>query len=150
MDIVHDINISNNFKRYKEKSIFSKLIHKIAYKYMGQHTWFYKDKDIFNKVDLLYSKLDEHENGLIYLTDNEVNNIWKEIDELEDFNKAEFHNCFRTSKRNIDNSHIELVLYSKEECYSWINENKEYIYKLNEQYLNEFWEKYPNGVIDFG
>jgi hypothetical protein len=150
MDIVHDITFRKKNKRYKEKSNFNKLLYNLIYKFMGQHTWFYKSKDLYYKVEYLYSKLDEFEESLIDLSDDELNNIWNEINQIEDINSTEFHDCFRTSKRNIDRSYILDVISSKEECYYWIEKNKEHVYNLNEEYLNQFWEEYPDGIIDFG
>jgi hypothetical protein len=119
---------------------------------MGQHTWFYKSKDLYYKTEKLYSKLDDFENGKIELSEHELSEIWSKIDEQEDANYAiEFHNCFRTSKRNEkDRTYTEDILSSKEECSDWIEKNKDHVYDLNEENLNQFWKKFPDGVIDFG
>lgn len=133
---------------------------------MGQHTWFLKNKELYLKEIELHNKLDDFENDKIYLDDMEVIQINHQIDEIYEQNKSEYHDVFRTSKRNEDKSYIDDVIFSKKECFEWINNpdnkvsfksvvsdtdeqektNREIATKL----LNEFWYKYPNGVIYFG
>lgn len=133
---------------------------------MGQHTWFVKDKELYLKQNELYDKLDLFEEGDIYLDDIEVYQINHQIDEIEKENKSEFHDLFRTNKRNPDGTYTDDVILSRKECFEWINkpENRvsfkntvfdsEEQEQLNREYsinkLNEFWEKYPDGVIYFG
>ena len=133
---------------------------------MGQHTWFAKDKELYIKQNELYDKLDSFEEGDIYLDDMEIYQINHQIDEIEKENKAEFHDLFRTNKRNPDGTYTDDVILSRKECFEWISkpENRvsfkstvfdsEEQEEINREYsinkLNEFWEKYPDGVIYFG
>ncbi len=121
---------------------------------MGQHTWFYKDKELREKEIEFWEKLNSYDSNETILSPSEVDKIYFELAEVSLGNKTEYHNIFRTSKRKEDNTYIDDVIQSKEECDRWLGENRDTItwedevkdYKL----LNEFWDKYPNGVIDFG
>lgn len=122
---------------------------------MGQHTWFYKDKELREKqIELFEKYLDNFDSNETMLSPSEIDKIYFELAEVSLENKTEYHNIFRTSKRKEDNTYIDDVIQSKEECDRWLEENRDTItwedeikdYKL----LNEFWDKYPNGVIDFG
>lgn len=133
---------------------------------MGQHTWFQKDKARFVRREELYERLSKFEDDMIYPDDIEVSQITEEINEISKENYAEYHDVFRTGKRETDKSYINDVIFSREECFNWINDpinkvsfkntafddarqekiNKKAAIKL----LNEFWDKYPNGVIYFG
>ncbi len=126
---------------------------------MGQHTWFYKDKQVREKEVELYKKLDRYnldsyESYEIVLSPSEIDEIYFELAELSLENKTEYHNIFRTSKRKEDSTYTDDVIQSKEECDRWLEENRDTVtwedevegYKL----LNQFWDKYPNGAIDFG
>jgi hypothetical protein len=120
---------------------------------MGQHTWFYKSKDLYLKQNELYEKLDAHDEGIIYLDELELLQISTEIDKIEIDNKAKHHDLFRTSKRNEDRSYIDDTLFSKEECFDWISKNIEFVYLYDEksrEELIEFWNENPHGVITFG
>lgn len=118
---------------------------------MGQHTWFCKDQDLFKKEQGLYDKIDAHENDKIWLDDLELHQIEHEIDEIHESNKAEYHDLFRTHKRNPDGTYTNDIIHSKEQ---WLNDNKHLVSwndeKVCRKSLNEFWEKYPNGAIYFG
>lgn len=132
---------------------------------MGQHTWFLKSKELYLKELDLYKKLDKFEENEIFLCDDEIREINAEIDNIENENRTNYHDVFRTNKRNIDNSYTDDVIFSKEECFHWINEPDNHVYfrntvfdtdeqeQKNREYslklLNEFWDKYPNGVIYF-
>jgi hypothetical protein len=122
---------------------------------MGQHTWFYKDKELREKqIELFEKYLDNFDSNETMLSPSEIDKIYFELAEVSLENETEYHNIFRTSKRREDNTYIDDVIQSKEECDRWLEENRDTItwedevkdYKL----LNEFWDKYPNGVIDFG
>ncbi len=122
---------------------------------MGQHTWFYKDKELREKqIELFEKYLDNFDSNETMLSPSEIDKIYFELAEVSLENETEYHNIFRTSKRKEDNTYIDDVIQSKEECDRWLEENRDTItwedevkdYKL----LNEFWDKYPNGVIDFG
>ena len=135
-------------------------------KYMGQHTWFLKSKELYLKQNELYEKLDSFEECEIYLDDMELYQLNHQIDEIDKENRAEYHDLFRTSKRNSDGTYTDDVIFSKAECFEWINnpdngvsfkntvfdshevemENKEWAIVE----LNKFWSEYPDGVIYFG
>ena len=85
---------------------------------MGQHTWFLKSKELYLKQNELYEKLDKFENDEIYLDDLELLQINTEINEIDEQNDAEYHDLFRTSKRNEDGTYIDDVISSKKECFS--------------------------------
>jgi len=65
-------------------------------------------------------------------------------------NTEEFHDVFRTNKRNKDGTYINDLIYSREDCYKWLFDNKDFVYDMREKDLNEFWSKYPDGMIQFG
>lgn len=111
---------------------------------MGQHTWFYKDKAFNESIeelsDILSDKYPEN------------HSVFDLIDKIDDFNEAEYHNLFRTSKRNEDGSHLDMVINSREECFEWINNPDNMVWYCSDEdlcrvQLNEFWDKYPNGYI---
>lgn len=116
---------------------------------MGQHTWFEKDRDLFKRQLELNKKLDAFENNEIVLSESDIDSIKLELDEIEEKNSTNYHNCFRTNKRNPDGSYLDDVIYSKQECDVWLDENNLSVYYLNEELVNKFWEEYPNGVIYF-
>lgn len=134
---------------------------------MGQHTWFVKSKELYLKQNELYNKLDSFDNGEIYLDVVELTQLNQEIDDIDEQNDADgYHDLFRTNKRNEDRSYTDDVIYSKDECFEWIEKNRntvsfkhcywesdeeEEIYRQKAIIkLNEFWNQYPNGVIYFG
>lgn len=133
---------------------------------MGQHTWFLKSKELYLKQNELYDQLDKFENNEIYLDEFELLQLNTKIDEIDDQNDAEYHDLFRTGKRNEDGSYIDDVIFSRKECFEWINNPENFVSfkktvfetdeqeKINREYsinkLNEFWDKYPDGVIYFG
>jgi hypothetical protein len=117
---------------------------------MGLHTWFEKDKELFNEVNSLYEKLYKHENYEIFLDEIDIIHIEVRISEIEELNKTDFHDCFRNVKRNKDGSYTDDIIYSEEECMKYLIYNKEFIQSVNRRRLWEFWDKYPNGVIYFG
>ena len=133
---------------------------------MGQHTWFLKSKELYLKQNELYEKLYSFEEGEIYLDDMEVYQLNHQIDEIYKENDAEYHDLFRTSKRNGDNTYTDDVIFSRKECFKWIDKPENLVSfkntvfetdeqeKINREYsitkLNDFWDKYPDGVIYFG
>lgn len=133
---------------------------------MGQHTWFKKSKELYLKQNELDEKLDKFENNEIYLDELELLQINTEIDEIDEQNDAEYHDLFRTGKRNEDGTYTDDVLFSRKECFEWIDKPENLVSfkksvfdtdeqeKINRKYsinkLNEFWNKYPDGVIYFG
>ena len=118
------------------------------------------------KQNELYDKLDKFENNEIYLDDLELLQINTEIDEIDEQNDTEYHDLFRTGKRNEDSTYTDDVIFSKKECFEWIDKPENCVSfkntvfdtdeqeKINREYsinkLNEFWDKYPDGVIYFG
>jgi hypothetical protein len=133
---------------------------------MGQHTWFLKDKELYLKQNELYKKLDSFENDELYLDDLELYQLNSEISDIDKENKADYHDLFRTSKRNVDGTYTDDVIFSSKECFEWIDKPENLVSfkntvfetdeqeRVNREYsinkLNEFWDKYPNGVIYFG
>ena len=133
---------------------------------MGQHTWFLKSAEDYLKVVELNVKLDQHDEGIIYLDDLELLQINDEIDDIDDANETIYHDIFRTNKRQEDDSYINDVITSREQCFEWINNPdnmvsyKHVYYETDEQelvhkeedikLLNKFWDEYPNGCIYFG
>jgi hypothetical protein len=117
---------------------------------MGHHTWFHKDRETYEKLEKLYEKSDQHEDGEIYLEPEELSILNLEIDNLYDANDTEFHDCFRSIKKDEYGNWADDKIYSREECLKWLEDNKEVVYNLNLTRVHQFWDKYPNGVIDFG
>lgn len=117
---------------------------------MGLHTWFYSNGDLHKKQAALYKKLDDHEDDIKYLEEYELRQIEYEVDAIDDKIRVGYHDCFRTSKREENGEYCLDVIYSREECDKWINDNIETIYELNKDYLLRFWVEFPDGAIDFG
>lgn len=117
---------------------------------MGQHTWFYKNRKLYDEERSLYKVLDDHDNGENYIDELELISINNDIDDIDELNETEYHDIFRTNKRNADGTYVDDVIYSKEECDKWLKDNEGLVSSLNEELLNSFWEEFPNGVIDFG
>jgi|JI10StandDraft_1071094.scaffolds.fasta_scaffold2418133_1 hypothetical protein len=115
---------------------------------MGMHTWFYKDKELYHKYIDFCIKYDLMENDSSASLD-ELKELDEKIESMYDESKTEYHDLFRTTKREQDGTYIEDIIESKQECNNWIEENKQTIYNLNQSLLNEFWDKYPNGLICF-
>ena len=117
---------------------------------MGQHTWFYKEKDKYLKMNELYEKMNRAENCEDGYDELDAQAFYHQAKELREENESNYHDCFRTSKRNEDGTYIEDVIFSKKECDEWLENNKETVYYLDKESLDKFWEEYPNGVIQFG
>ena len=117
---------------------------------MGLHTWFYKEKELYLKQQELYSTLDKFEDYEIYLDDLEVDQINHEIDEISKINDSDHHDIFRTNKREANGEYTYDVIFSKQECEKWLIDNNIVIEPSNKRALDNFWEEFPNGVIDFG
>lgn len=118
---------------------------------MGLHTWFHKDKTLYDEQTKLFEKLDACEDGKLYLDDLGQLQIHARIDQISELNDAEYHDLFRTSKRNEDGTYTDNIICSKEECYEWLKNNKHTFF--HEEYrlrLDNFWAEHPNGVISFG
>ena len=116
---------------------------------MGLHTWFYKDKQLFEQTQLLYEQCEKHAHNEIYLDDMELRQINHEIDMLCEQNDAGYHDIFRTTKRNSDQTYTSDIIYSKKECDDWLEDNSSTIYNMYKDLLYKFWSEYPDGVIEF-
>lgn len=112
---------------------------------MEQHTWFYKSKSVYEmyiNLNLVCESIDD-------LDDRKQ--LSECLDKLYEFNEVSwYHDAFRTNKRNPDNTYLDEVIGSKDEWDKWLEENKEVVYDLQEKWVIDFWEKYPNGLIKFG
>lgn len=123
---------------------------------MGQHTWLWKDKSVYMRVKDLYDKLDDSDSGKPYIDDMEEYQINSEISKLEKENSVSMsgNNLFRTSKRDYDSDggsqYTEDRIFSLKQCRKWLIDNKEFVYDLDMDRVEKFWEEYPDGVIDFG
>jgi hypothetical protein len=132
---------------------------------MGQHTWFSKNKQLYLQQEKLYDKIDAHEKNEIYLDEIELLQIESEIDEIDEKNNTDYQDLFRTGKRNSDGTYTDDIIFSRKECFDWIEnpENlvsfKNTIFDTDEQEeinrkrainkLNAFWDEYPDGIIHF-
>lgn len=57
---------------------------------------------------------------------------------------CEYHDLFRIG------GYPETLLHSYDETIKFIKENDCKTYDYTNEKIKEFWNKYPNGVIDFG
>lgn len=133
---------------------------------MGQHTWFLKNKELFLKQKELFKKIEDFEENKIYLDDMELYQINYEINQIEEENNSEYHDLFRTSLRNDDGTYTDQIISSRKECLNFINdasnrvsfkrtfletkEQEEENRKKALERINDFWDKYDNGIIRFG
>lgn len=113
---------------------------------MGQHTWFYKSLEKYKKSTLLFEQSDQ----MLEVDYDEAQKIFAQADKIDDDNQSEFHNIFRTSKRESNGSYCLDIIQSREQCIKWLEENKDLVENLNQDRLNQFWDKYPKGYIEFG
>ena len=117
------------------------------------HTWFWGDRELYLK-----HKEEEREQH-----PTEVNH---KLMLMVQENRTLFFDEFFTDKKRSDGGYTKDEIYSREECFEWINnpdnlvdfkyskydtvkeeeKNKLLILKR----LNKFWDKYPEGVISFG
>lgn len=119
---------------------------------MGLHTWHFKNAEDYGKMVALYNKIDRADNDIEYLDEADYRRINSEADKLHDSNEADYHDTFRTSKRQPDGSYTEDVIRSREQCFKWLEDNKDKVFKdeNTDKLLNKFWDEYPNGIISFG
>lgn len=117
---------------------------------MGQHTWFYKNKILFQESFEIDEKLDKYETGEIWLDNAEIHQLNSRSEEINKLNSTNYHDVFRTSKRNADGTYTDDIIYSQKECDQWLINNKETIHNLDQKLLDKFWEEFPDGVIEFG
>ena len=132
-------------KKTSLKTKIKNLIERLS----KQNTWFYSDRKVYFQIKALYQELFENDQNAS-LSDLEVNEIFNKIDYYEHLIMTDFNNCFISSKRNENGYHIDDIILSREECIEWIENNKSTISKIDLNKINQFWDKYPNGVIDFG
>lgn len=120
---------------------------------MGQHTWFFKNGDLYKEMVHIHEKLEQKEEvlgELEYFDDLEVKQLEKRSDEIWESNQSDYHDCFRTHKRESGGSYLTEVLYSKEQCDKWLIENENFLYYVNKELVDKFWDDFPNGAINFG
>lgn len=127
---------------------------------MGQHTWFVKNKAAYLEQEELYERLENDYTGEFSYDLN------VEINKLEKENKTEYHDLFRTGKRNSDGTYTSDTLSSLADTLEWISNPDNHVtfrhtvfdtdtqetkyYEKAMVKLREFWEKYPKGLIYFG
>lgn len=130
---------------------------------MGMHTWFFKNKTLYDQREELYNKLDSYENGIINL---EIEQLNDQIDQIDEEGETEYHDLFRYGGRNDDGTYSYKIITSESECFKFLEDEKSLISfkmtvfdtdekeneyrKYSYQKLKEFWNKYPDGVIYFG
>lgn len=122
---------------------------------MGLHTWFVKSKATYLELEELYEKLDNDYTGEFSY------NLNVEMNKLEKENETEYHDLFRTGVRNeekILSSLSETLVYIlnpennvsfKHTVFDTQLQELKYQEEALEK-LQEFWEKYPEGLIYFG
>lgn len=120
---------------------------------MGCHTWFLKDKELYLKRAEINKRMEMLKWDAEYDT-VEYDRLFDEAFNLRLKNKTEYHDLFRTTKLTNDGYYTDDVIYSREDCFKWINNPNNKVYftdvELAVRKLNEFWDEYPNGVIEFG
>jgi len=122
---------------------------------MSIHTWFVKSKELYLKAEELNDKLDLIESCFDKNTQSEILELESEIQYIEEQNECEYHDLFRINKKDAD-----IIITSKQECFEFINNNDTFYarsgfnsddeakeYWLSQ--LEEYWNKYPNGLIYF-
>lgn len=121
---------------------------------MGCHTWFLKDKELYLKRVEVRNKMELMRECDAEYDVVEYDRLFDEAFNLHLKNKTEYHDLFRTNKLTDDGDYTTDVIYSREECFEWINNRNNKVYftdvELAVRKLNEFWDEYPNGVIEFG
>lgn len=124
---------------------------------MAVHTWFVKSKELYLKANELNDKLDFIESCLDKNTQSEILELESEIEYIEEQNEAEYHDLFRISNKN---ENFDILITSKKVCLDFINNNEIFYSRFSldsdekaKEYwlsqLDEFWNKYPNGLIYF-
>lgn len=104
----------------------------------------YVKKDI---IWMLEQQLEAVKAGIaMYIWDNQPEELSKYVYHLDGFfvEVGDYHNCFRTGES-------EVFLSSKEDCLQFLN-LREYVNpeSIDWDSLNEFWENYPDGIIETG
>lgn len=118
----------------------------------GGYDWkeYYEEMNIDNYEDFLNDQLKSNRNKINNINDLSEEQIYKSQTETSIYVNGkfytmveDFHDLFRTNYNNTK-------LFSLEETLKFIKENNCSVYDYTEKRLKEFWNKYPNGVIDFG
>lgn len=123
---------------------------------MAIHTWFVKSKELHLKSEELNDKLDLIESCLDKNTQSEILELESEIEYIEEQNESEFHDLFRINNKK----DADAIITSKQECFDFINNNDIFYARSSfnsddeaKEYwlsqLDEYWNKYPNGLIYF-
>ena len=122
---------------------------------MAIHTWFVKSKELHLKAEELNDKLDLIESCLDKNTQSEILELESEIEYIEEQNESEYHDLFYINKKV-----AETIITSKQECFEFINNNDIFYARSSfnrddeaKEYwlsqLEDYWNKYPNGLIYF-
>lgn len=113
---------------------------------MGQHTWCSKHIKLYKACHLL-DDLEEPDSGM----PEEITSKVIEINlDLWGISSSEYHDVFRSFKKESDDSYCEDIITSREACEAYLEENKKYIFNINKEQIDAFWDEYPSGVISFG
>lgn len=118
---------------------------------MGQHTWFAKDRLVHETIERLSELIYDTED--VYIDVHAFEIISDELDKLSENNRHDFHDVFRTSLRNSDNTYTDVTLKSYEETIKFIEDPVNHCYAIMDsykKYMGEFWEQHPRGLIYFG
>ena len=126
---------------------------------MSISTYFYKNKELYLKLSEIFDNVDS---GVLVIDDESYNNYDKQDNENT---LREFHNIFRTWKRDADGHDTYDIITSKEECFKWLEDNASFVSYKNNCWetsdveaerkavcfdkLNKFWKEYPGGCISF-
>ena len=94
------------------------------------------------------------------LKEKKLNDLYSELAKIPNYEgifykeKPEYFDIFKTNKRNLDNTYLNKIIKSKEECFDWIENPHNQVYFKDKIEclikLDEFWNKYPDGIIVFG
>ena len=123
---------------------------------MAIHTWFVKSKELYSKAEVLNDKLDLIESCFDKNTQSEILELESEIEYIEEQNETEFHDLFRINNKK----DADTIITSKQECFEFINNNDIFYARSSfnsddeaKEYwlsqLEDYWNKYPNGLIYF-
>lgn len=119
---------------------------------MGQHTWFEKDQKKYDEVMEIYERIDAHEEGITW--EENIDGLHAQAETIHEENDTNYHDVFRTNKRNEDGSYTEDEIRSRKECAEWLKNNPYYHYYEDDKEmwktLDKFWKENPNGLIYFG
>lgn len=101
---------------------------------MGCHTWFYRRGFKSDRQMVVRRRIGGH----WYIDDTK-----RPVPLKTQFGEVEYyHDLFRIG------GYPDITLHSKKECMKFIKDNN--ITEVHLDDLNEFWDLYPDGMIDFG